>query len=231
MTNTAIRIVFAVAAYLLGAIPFGFLIARARGVRIQEVGSGNIGATNVGRCVGRRWGLLTFACDALKGFAAAFFLPALFARHTPLAPSDALRVAGAVLAVVGHNWPVTLGFKGGKGVATSAGALLGVAWLPVAIGAGAWVAVFLLGRYVSLASILAAFAAAVCGWILYANQQAQLPVPLVLAALAGMMLWRHRGNLRRLANGTEPRFGKIRKSAKTDPAQLKPPPPSADAGR
>ena len=122
------------AGYLMGSVPFGLLIAKARGVDLRNSGSGNIGATNVFRCVGKGWGVLALLLDALKGFLPAFFFPALAARGLHGAVPSWLGVACGLAAVVGHNWPVWLGFKGGKGVATSAGMALGVA--PGAVGIG-----------------------------------------------------------------------------------------------
>ncbi len=195
------------AAYLVGAIPFGWLIARLRGVDIRRVGSGNIGATNVFRSIGKGWGILTFFCDALKGFLPAYFFPALAARFSPENISIAgLAIACAGLAVAGHNWPIYLKFKGGKGVATSAGALLALA--PAAIGAGllTWLLVFLATRYVSVASIAAVGAAAGAGWFL-----AAWPTALLLTVLGAVIIWRHKSNIQRLRAGTENRF-QFRKS-------------------
>ncbi len=213
--NPVPLILFALAAYLLGAIPFGFLIARMKGVRIQDVGSGNIGATNVFRCVGKGWGLLTFFCDALKGFLAAFALPALLERTLGIPSSEGLAATGALLAVIGHNWPVFLGFKGGKGVATSAGALLGVAQLPVAVALGVWLLVFFAIRYVSVASMLAAVSAAATALWMHLDGRYGLLIPVMLTALAGLTVWRHRGNIQRLREGTEHRiqFRKPRKAS------------------
>lgn len=201
-----------IAAYLLGAVPFGYLIARMRGIDIRTVGSGNTGATNVFRCVGKIWGLLTFFLDAAKGYAAATLLPWMCRGLQPeLAgwPAEgALPVVLAAAAVVGHNWPVYLRFKGGKGVATSAGVLLGIAPLAVSLGLLVWVLVFLLGRYVSLASICAALAIAFLPWVLQGGSRF---VSVALTLLAAMTIWRHRSNLVRLCNGTENRFDLRRK--------------------
>ena len=207
----------ALASYLLGAIPFGYVIARARGIDIRRVGSGNIGATNVFRCVGKPWGLLTLACDFLKGFAPAFFLPLAAHRLGSTADPGMLGVACAFSAVAGHNWPVYLGFKGGKGVATSAGAVLGIAWQAVLIGLGAWIVIFLLTRYVSVASILTALVIAGASWPLY--REAGLLVPLALTVLGIVIAWRHKGNVRRLLNGTEHRFDFRRKSPPSPAAE------------
>jgi glycerol-3-phosphate acyltransferase PlsY len=139
-----------IAAYFLGAVPFGLLVSKARGVDIRKVGSGNIGATNVFRSVGKSWGLLTLLLDALKGFLPAHLFP-LAAAHMMTVPSPVwLPLACGCAAVVGLNWPVYIGFKGGKGIATTAGALLGFAPAPLGIGVLTFAVVFGLSRYVSL---------------------------------------------------------------------------------
>lgn len=191
--------------YLLGAVPFGYLIARARGVDIRRQGSGNVGATNVFRCVGRLWGTLTLAGDTAKGFAAAFIVPALLGPSGDSFAGEPLKILCAGLAVAGHNWPVFLGFRGGKGVATSAGALLGIAPLAAVIGLLTWLAVAGLTRYVSAASMVAAAAAAVASWALY-RDSGGLWTPLALSILAALVVWRHKANIRRLLAGTENRM-------------------------
>ena len=162
-------------AYLLGAIPNGLLIARARGVDIRTVGSGNIGATNVFRAVGKGWGILTFFCDALKGFVPSFVFPLLVSSQFG-EDLDYLGVACAAAAVAGHNWPIYLKFKGGKGVATTAGALLGIAPAAMGIGVAVWVVATFSTRYVSVGSILAAAAVPVAAWFLYRQDDLVLPV-------------------------------------------------------
>lgn len=193
------------ASYLLGAVPFGFLVARARGVDIRRVGSGNIGATNVARCVGKAWGALVLLADAGKGYTAAGVLPALAARIVPDATgTGALSLVCAALAVIGHNWPVYLGFRGGKGVATSAGALLALAPRAMLTGLAAWIVLLLSTGYVSVASMGTAVVVCAAAWILYARGGLLLPAALTL--LAALAIWRHGGNIRRLVNGTENRF-------------------------
>ena len=194
--------------YLLGAVPFGLLIGRLKGIDIREHGSGNIGATNVLRVLGKPLGITTFILDALKGFVPSFFFAGLFARLTgagALAP-DVVSVACGAAAILGHNFPVFLNFKGGKGIATSAGVLIGIAWQAALIGVGAWVLVFFTSKYVSLASILAAAAVAAAGWVLYPDRG--LVLPIVLTILASLAILRHKANIKRLLNGTENRFGK-----------------------
>ena len=199
-------------AYLLGAIPSGLLIARLRGVDIRAVGSKNIGATNVFRCVGQGWGVLTFLCDALKGLVPAWLFP-LLVSNVPLPgpswdnPAEAAALWGLLFggaAILGHNFPVYLGFKGGKGVATSAGMLLGVAPMAMGIGLLVWLALFLTTRYVSIASIGAAVLVPAAGWWLYAG--GGWIVPAALTVLGLLVVVRHRANLQRLRMGTEHRF-------------------------
>lgn len=193
--------------YLVGAVPFGLLIARLKGVDIRRVGSGNIGATNVLRAVGKPWGIATFACDALKGFLPAAFFPVVGNHFGANFQSlEVWGVACAVAAILGHNFPIYLRFKGGKGVATSAGALLGLAPLAVVIGLSVWAAFFFTLRYVSLASIIAAASIVASGWFLYRDRGPLLPV--VLSVLGALVIARHHANIRRLLNGTESRFGK-----------------------
>lgn len=197
----------AVAAYLLGAIPFGFVVARSRGVDIRTVGSKNIGATNVFRSVGKPWGILTFILDLAKGFAGAALVPWLAMRlfgedGASVAPQ--LKLLGGIAAVIGHTWPVFLGFKGGKGVATSAGMLLAIAPAAVGIAFAAWVVVMLLSRYVSLSSIAAA---AVLGVLVWFPRFCDYRLSAyILTALALVVIIRHHANIGRLLKGTESRF-------------------------
>ena len=186
----------AAASYLLGSVPFGLLLARAKGMHIRSVGSGNIGATNVFRAVGKGLGLLTFFLDFLKGL-----LPVLAARHW--FASDPAAILCGCAAIAGHMWTVFAGFRGGKGVATGAGVVMGIA--PAAVGTGliCWGIVFGLSRYVSLASILTAAAVGVSGWLLYPGTRL---VPATLSLLAAMIIWRHRSNMQRLLQGNENRF-------------------------
>jgi len=197
--------------YLLGSIPFGYAVARARGVDIRTVGSGNIGATNVFRVLGKGPGILTFACDVLKGFAAAFGLPLAAAQWTDMSDRTVLSLLCMICVVAGHNWPVFLRFRGGKGIATSTGALLGLAPAAMLIGLAVWLVLFLTVRIVSIASMAAAAAAAAAAWILQATvADSNVLLPVALSLLAGIAVWRHKSNIQRLLNGTENRveFGK-----------------------
>ncbi len=203
---------FGLCAYLVGAIPFGLLLARLKGVDIRNVGSGNIGATNVFRSVSKTLGILTFLADALKGWVPAWIFPRLAEGLTGVAVPDWLGLCYAALAIAGHTWPVYLKFKGGKGVATSAGALIGIAPAATGIGLLCWIVVFILSRYVSVASILAAVSVAGSAWFLYREEGLGLPV--ALTVLAALIVWRHKANIQRLRNGTEHRFDRKKSAAK-----------------
>jgi glycerol-3-phosphate acyltransferase PlsY len=217
MNGPFLPIGFALVAYLLGAIPNGLLIGRINGVDIRQVGSGNIGATNVFRSLGKGWGILTFVLDALKGWIPAFVFPLLLARLTGQPVNRDFGIFFGVAAIAGHNWPVYLGFKGGKGVATSAGVLIGIAPAAVLVGALCWGVVCAVSRYVSLASIAAAIAVPIAGWILYLPQRGPL-LPGVLTVLGAVIIIRHRANIQRLRAGTENRFG--RKKEQKDTAHV-----------
>jgi glycerol-3-phosphate acyltransferase PlsY len=198
----------AVAGYLAGAVPFGVVVARGfYGVDPRRAGSGNIGATNVFRLLGPIPGVAVLALDFAKGF-----FPALAARRLA-APSgaEAAALAAGLAAVIGHVFPLTLGFRGGKGVATGAGALAALAPAPTAIAALVWGLVLATTRYVSLASISAAVAlpaaiAALEGRAALAPGRRSLLAVATLAAT--LVIARHRTNLRRIFAGNEPRVGR-----------------------
>jgi glycerol-3-phosphate acyltransferase PlsY len=143
-----------IATYLVGAVPFGYLVARWRGVDIMREGSGNIGATNVGRVLGRRFGILVFLLDFLKG-AIPVFAARTLGRSDLELPPDALPVAAGIAAFLGHLFPVYLRFRGGKGVATGAGTVDVLTPIPAAIALLSWVATLVVTRYVSVSSLLA----------------------------------------------------------------------------
>ena len=187
------------AAYLMGSIPCGLLIARLKGVDLQKVGSGNIGATNVYRCVGKAWGVAAFVLDAVKGFVPAFVFPRLMESAPPW-----LGHACGIAAVAGHNWPVWLKFKGGKGVSTSAGMLLGIAPAAVGIGFAVFAATVLITRFVSLGSILAAIAVPAAYIGLHGAENRLLAGALIVMGL--LVVVKHRANIGRLLKGVEPRI-------------------------
>ncbi len=196
-------VIMAVPAYLAGCIPTGYLLGRFYGMDIRKHGSGNIGATNVFRCLGKKLGTLTLLVDACKGLLPALAVRFWCAAWFGAATREAAMMAAA-LAVVGHVWPVTMRFRGGKGVATAAGGLLGV--VPAAMGPAlaVWILVFLIAGYVSLASMTAAATVAVAAWIVYGADTRV--IPLAVSLLAVITLWRHRGNMVRLLKGTESGF-------------------------
>ncbi|MEO1985727.1 MAG: glycerol-3-phosphate 1-O-acyltransferase PlsY [Martelella sp.] len=181
--------------YLLGSIPFGYLITKAAGLGdIRGIGSGNIGATNVLRTGKRHLAALTLVLDALKATFAVILATTLYG-------SDAGLLAGAA-AFIGHLFPVWLGFKGGKGVATYIGVLLGVAPAAVLIFAFVWLLIARLSRYSSLSALIATLAIPVALWIMGLPQAS-----LVMALLTVISWWRHKTNIERLISGTESRIG------------------------
>jgi glycerol-3-phosphate acyltransferase PlsY len=218
-------ILWIAAAYLLGSIPFGVLIGRAKGVDVRAHGSKNIGATNVGRVLGRRWGVACFALDVLKGA-----LPVLGAgvergvigqapEPAGLSPPEMWAwLAVAAAAIAGHMASLFLGFRGGKGIATSFGAMLAM-WplltIPALAALALWYAMLKATRYVSLASIAGALS--VPAWYLAAivatsgdadvleRVRYASPPLIVTSALALFVVWKHRGNLARLRRGEEPK--------------------------
>ena len=194
--------------YLIGSIPSGYLAGRIAGIDIRKVGSGNIGATNVTRTLGRRYGYPVFLVDFAKG-ALAVWVSILLTRRAQsnLVSTEIYGIFAAISCVLGHVFPVWLGFKGGKGVATSAGTLFGLMPLAALIGLGVWVVVFELTRYVSVASIAAAMVFPIAIFALtYANQPNSLALFYFSLCLTAVVVLRHRSNLFRLARGTEPRF-------------------------
>ncbi len=222
-------------AFLLGSIPFGLIIARAKGIDIRQHGSGNIGATNVLRVIGKKYGISCLFLDALKGFIPTVVaiscirfpemqnpmaldvlkpLAAEFQIHT----AQFFQVCTGLCAILGHNFSPWVGFKGGKGVATSAGVLIAMMPAAIIILVIVWVVVFAISRYVSLASIVAAAVLPLVtlwgswfhGKIQNGTWNKALFVFTVLIAM--MAIWKHRGNIARLRMGTENRFSRKPKS-------------------
>ncbi len=189
-------IICAIVGYLAGSCPTGFLAVKyVRGADIRAYGSGNIGATNVGRLMGKKWAVAVAVFDMLKGGAAVLAV-SLFT------PRPELLALTGVCAVLGHNYPVWLGFKGGKGVATTFGVVAFYDFFnpwPAVLGGVAWYAVMRFTKYVSAASIAGLFAASFCA------SAFGMARPYFLASLflACLSLWRHRSNIRRLMDGTE----------------------------
>lgn len=196
-------------AYSCGSLPFGYWAGRLKGIDIRKHGSGNIGATNVIRVLGKGTGVPVFALDMLKGLVPVAFAEWWMKRCGAEENAASLvAVCCAAAAVLGHMFTFWLGFKGGKGVATSAGALLGLAPLSLAFGFIAWIVVFGLTRYVALASIAAAVALPVAMALLMIARGTLNWVLLGLGIVMGVLvIVRHRSNIARLLKGTENRFG------------------------
>jgi glycerol-3-phosphate acyltransferase PlsY len=208
MTVVPLVCLVVLGAYLLGAIPFGYLVGRARGVNVLEGGSGNIGATNVGRLLGVRWGVLVFVLDFAKG-AVPVALTSLLPEPTDsqLIPNTLPVVAG-VAAFLGHLFPVYLAFRGGKGVATGAGVIAVLVPLLTVCVLGAWGLVLLVTRYVSLASLIAAALLFVLRLALTPSPWSHEQIVVTIFCLIGALLVfvRHHTNIRRLLAGTEHRI-------------------------
>jgi acyl phosphate:glycerol-3-phosphate acyltransferase len=188
-------------AYLAGSIPFGLLLVKAKGHGdIRALGSGNIGATNVLRTGDKTLALVTLLCDIAKGL-----VPVLIAARFGAQPA----AAAAIFAPLGHIFPMWLGFKGGKGVATAAGALLAYAW-PIALAAAAtWLVVAILSRYSSLAAVAAAASTPVYAWL----TSRSLGTTVVVLCIALIVIWRHSGNIARLRRGEESKIELTRRRA------------------
>jgi glycerol-3-phosphate acyltransferase PlsY len=204
----ALVITCSIIGYLLGSFPAGYFAGRMAGVDVRRAGSGNIGATNVLRVLGKKWGYPVFLIDAFKGFAAvrvAFILVNYWPAAKPSA--EYIAILAAIMSVAGHNFPIWLKFKGGKGVATSAGALMGLVPLAVPFVMLVWILVFEISRYVSLASVVAAIALPIIVSLLarwkFVDTWAFIYFSIIIMVL---VLWRHRSNLSRLLHGTEQRF-------------------------
>ncbi len=221
-------------AFLLGSIPFGLLIAKTKGIDIRKHGSGNIGATNVLRIVGKQYGICCLFLDLLKGLIPTIVgvslirygddihqmsIPFLIDLSESLPSTDQLKVQSlqvftGLCAILGHNYSPWVGFKGGKGIATSAGVLIGLMPAAVVILFFIWVALFFLTRYVSIASIGASLALpflTIYGSYYHgklANGTWNKPLFLFSIIIAVLATWKHRSNIKNLMNGTEHRFEK-----------------------
>lgn len=216
-------------AFLLGSIPFGLLIAKAKGIDIRQHGSGNIGATNVLRVVGKKYGITCLVLDALKGLVPTILGISLirfagmknpmmvsaldpFSAEFPMLTAQAFQVLTGLCAILGHNYSPWVGFKGGKGIATSAGVLIAMMPAAIVILLVVWLLVFLISRYVSLASIIAAAVLPLLtlwgSWFHGKIQNGTWNKPLFVFTIiiAILAVWKHRGNIQRLRQGTENRF-------------------------
>ncbi len=192
--------------YLLGALPAGYIIARAiRGIDIRDHGSGNVGATNVFRVVGRVPGATVLSIDIAKGFLAVWWIAGTFhgLSPTPIINLNFYRILMGLATIIGHNWSIFLRFKGGKGIATSFGVLLGICPLAVTLDFLVWSGVVLIWRYISLGSIIAVFALPILVVCLYQEKEGFLELVLFVVLLSLIAMYKHRPNLRRLLQGQE----------------------------
>ena len=204
-------ILTALGGYLLGSVPAGYLVAKARGIDIRTSGSGNIGATNAMRVLGKPAGIFVMLVDALKGFAACYWLaPFVFNVFAPdhivepLELKMRFSIIAGICAVLGHNYTFWLHFKGGKGIATTAGVYLALALWPVFIAVGIFILFIAVTRYVSVGSIMAAITLPAAVW---AMMPGNVFLGIVTTALGALAVYKHRSNIRRLMAGTENRIG------------------------
>lgn len=199
-----------VLSYLIGSLPTGYLAGKARRIDIRAAGSGNIGATNVFRVLGKAAGISVLLVDGIKGFAAARWVPLLVLQFFAGESRENLALAAGAGAVLGHVYTCWLKFQGGKGIATSAG--VGLAWAPAACATtlGIWGIVFIRTRYVSVASIVAAVVLPIAVWCFGGGPT----MTCVMTAMAVLVIYKHKANIRRLLAGTENRAG----TAKSQPS-------------
>lgn len=195
--------IFALLGYLLGAIPFGVIIARSKGVDIFQYGSGNPGATNVKRACGKFAGNLCFVLDALKGFLATFLPVMATWGGLEVVNVKNVMVIALVAAILGHMYPVFTKFKGGKGVSVTIGGLAAFMWLAILIGLIVWVVSFYSTKYVSVASILMAISLPISAPFLYGVVSLEFYLAIFIAIV---VVYKHKSNISRLMNGTENRF-------------------------
>ena len=206
-------ILTALGAYLLGSIPTGFLVAKAKGIDIRKTGSGNIGATNAMRVLGKPAGIFVLLADAAKGYAACWVGIYIYANFSPSAGglsamfdqmNNCVIIAG-ICAVLGHNYTCWLKFKGGKGIATTAGVYLALAPWALLVALAVFILAILLTRYVSVGSIAGAIALPATVWVMTPHN---LFLGIVTTALGALAIYKHKSNIQRLLAGTENRLGK-----------------------
>ena len=216
-------IIIAVAAYLFGSIPFGFVAAKVKGIDIRSVGSGNIGATNAMRVLGKPAGIFVLLMDALKGYAACAFVPTLIynllcatnwedvLQNQPIEIQLRFKVLAGICAVLGHNYTCWLKFKGGKGIATTAGVYIALALWPLLIALVVFIVAVAVTRYISVGSLSGAIALPAAVWAMPPHN---LLLGIVTTALGALAIYKHKSNIQRLMAGTENRFGKKKEAAK-----------------
>lgn len=206
----------AIISYFIGATPWGYIIAKSKGIDIRKEGSGNVGATNVLRTLGKKYGIACFFLDFLKGFLPVIAIT-LLKEHDILNLSTYAIILASFCTIFGHMWPIYLKFKGGKGVSTIGGILLAIAPLSFIFGGTLWLIVFYSSRYVSLASILASLSLPISAFLFDKFDIFELPTILIvmLFIISLLITVKHLGNIKRLINGTENRFTKIQKIKST----------------
>ncbi|MFH1313872.1 MAG: glycerol-3-phosphate 1-O-acyltransferase PlsY [Candidatus Eisenbacteria bacterium] len=200
-----------VAAYVLGSVPFGFMIARAGGVDLRQVGSGNIGSTNVYRALGLKIALLVFALDACKGLIATIIFPMLASAR---GSSVHLGLVCGIAVTLGSVAGVFMRFRGGKGVATAVGVFMGLVPLATAICLALWIVLVGVFKYVSLGSLCGAIALPILVAVFDREGTASNPVFYLSVAIAALVVVRHRSNIKRLLSGTENRIGRLEERTK-----------------
>ena len=202
-------ILTAIFSYIIGSIPFGYLAGLTKGVDIRTLGSKNIGATNVFRNLGKKLGIITFILDMLKGITAVVVIPCAvnyFFGRVPELNQAYVTITGAICVLLGHSFPFTLNFKGGKGVATGLGLAIGIAPISALTGFVIWAIIFRTSGYVSLASMIAAAYVAAGTWLIdYASSESYV-MQITITILAILVIVKHRTNIQRLINGNENRF-------------------------
>jgi glycerol-3-phosphate acyltransferase PlsY len=202
-------IVVALASYVIGSVPSGYIAGRLAGVDIRTIGSGNIGATNVTRNLGKKYGYPVFAADFGKGLLAVFVADRLAHQPGAIASADIYEIVAAVCCLLGNAFPVWLGFRGGKGVAVSFGLLFALMPWAAVIAIAVWIVLFYSTRYVSLASVLTALMLPLIVLILlHFGKMREQSFLYVSIALTAFIVLRHRSNISRLLSGTEQRFNK-----------------------
>lgn len=198
-------IVYLLACYLAGSIPFGLIFGKMAGHDVRNEGSHNIGFTNVLRVCGAKWGFPVLLLDIFKGFAPVFWLAPLLLDQNA-ADYHLQQTLGALMALLGHSFPVWLRFRGGKGVATGAGVMAALVPWPLIIGAGSWLIIVAISRYVSLGSLLGSIVALVAQICLTWGEcwsAKNAPGMVLILAIVALLWIRHRSNIGRLLNGTE----------------------------
>lgn len=208
MTTLLVSFAAMFAAYLIGSIPTAYLVVRAaRGIDIRTVGSGNVGATNAGRVLGPKGFLGVFSLDLLKGVLPTALLPLLASRMLGQSVPG-LPVAVAVFTILGHNFPLYLGFRGGKGVSTSLGAMCALDPIASLVSVAVFLLTLVASRMVSLSAILGAAGFAATYFLRVGTPWSpdHLAMSIAVIGLGTLLVWRHRANLNRIARGTEPRI-------------------------